>query len=163
MAWVSVSYRGILQVLHHPFYAGAYVFGRTETRRELDPEDAHRLLIRRAKRSREQWPVLIRDHHPGYISFAKYLENQDRIRDNEVMGTRSDEGHKGAPREGRALLQGLVRCGHCGRRMMVGYGGNAPGAGCSTAVGVRASTLGGSASWWGASGSRPWWSRPSSR
>jgi len=121
---VSVSYRGILQVLHHPFYAGAYVFGRTETRRELDPENVHRLLIRRGKRSREDWPVLIRDHHPRYISFAKYLENQDRIRDNEVMGNRSDEGHKGAPREGQALLQGLVRCGHCGRRMVVGYGGN---------------------------------------
>ena len=110
--------------MHHPFYAGAYVFGRTETRRELDPENVHRLLVRRGKRRTEQWPVLIRDHHPGYISFAKYLENQDRIRDNEVMGSRSDEGHKGAPREGRALLQGLVRCGHCGRRMMVGYGGN---------------------------------------
>jgi excisionase family DNA binding protein len=67
--------------------------------------------------------VLIRDHHPGYISFEKYLENQERIRDNEVMGARSDEGQKGAAREGRALLQGLVRCGHCGRRMYVGYGG----------------------------------------
>jgi len=124
VTWVSVSYRAILQVLHHPFYAGAYVFGRTETRRELDPENAHRLLVRRGKRDPKQWPVLIRDHHPGYISFAKYLENQDRIRDNEVMGSRTDERHKGAPREGRALLQGLVRCGHCGRRMTVGYGGD---------------------------------------
>ena len=123
VAWVSVSYRAILQVLHHPFYAGAYVFGRTETRRELDPEDARHVLIRRGRRSRERWPVLIRDHHPGYISFAKYLENQDRIWDNEVMSGRGDEAQKGAPREGRALLQGLVRCGQCGRRMMVGYGG----------------------------------------
>jgi excisionase family DNA binding protein len=123
LAWVSVSYRAILQVLHHPFYAGAYVFGRTETRRELDPEDARRVLIRRGWRSRERWPVLIRDHHPGYISFAKYLENQDRLWDNEVMSGRGDEAQKGAPREGRALLQGLVRCGQCGRRMVVGYGG----------------------------------------
>jgi excisionase family DNA binding protein len=123
VAWVAVSYRAILQVLHHPFYAGAYVFGRTETRRELDPEDARRLLIRRGRRSRERWPVLIRDHHPGYISFAKYLENQDRLWDNEVMSGRGDESQKGAAREGRALLQGLVRCGQCGRRMMVGYGG----------------------------------------
>lgn len=124
VAWVSVSYRAVLQTLHHPFYAGAYVFGRTETRRELDPEDARRLLIRRGPRNREQWPVLIRDHHPGYISFAKYLENQDHIRDNDVMDAGGDEGQKGAPREGRALLQGLVRCGHCGRRMTVGYGGD---------------------------------------
>jgi len=123
LAWVSVSYRAILQVLHHPFYAGAYVFGRTETRRELDPEDARRVLIRRGWRSRERWPVLIRDHHPGYISFAKYLENQDRLWDNEVMSGRGDEAQKGAPREGRALLQGLLRCGQCGRRMVVGYGG----------------------------------------
>ena len=121
--WVDVSYRAILGTLHHPFYAGAYVFGRTETRRELDPQNPHRVLVRRGWRSREDWPVLILDHHPGYISFEKYLENQRRIRDNEVMGARSDEGQKGAVREGRALLQGLVRCGHCGRRMMVGYGG----------------------------------------
>ena len=123
LAWVSVSYRAILQVLHHPFYAGAYVFGRTETRRELDPEDARRVLVRRGWRRRGQWPVLIRDHHPGYISFAKYLENQDRLWDNEVMSGRGDEAQKGAVREGRALLQGLVRCGQCGRRMVVGYGG----------------------------------------
>jgi excisionase family DNA binding protein len=121
--WVDVSYRAILGVLHHPFYAGAYVFGRSETRKELDPQNPHRVVVRRGYRSRENWPVLILDHHPGYISFEKYLENQARIRDNEVMGTRSDEGQKGAAREGRALLQGLVRCGHCGRRMMVGYGG----------------------------------------
>jgi excisionase family DNA binding protein len=122
--WVEVSYRAILGTLHHPFYAGAYVFGRTQTRRELDPQNPHRVVVRRAQRSREEWPVLIRDHHPGYISFEKYLENQERIRDNEVMSARCDEGHKGAAREGRALLQGLVRCGHCGRRMMVGYGGS---------------------------------------
>lgn len=121
--WVPVSYRAILSTLHHPFYAGAYVFGRTQTRRELDLENPHRVVVRRRLRGPEDWPVLIRDHHPGYISFEKYLENQERIRDNEVMGARSDEGRKGAAREGRALLQGLVRCGHCGRRMYVGYGG----------------------------------------
>lgn len=121
--WVEVSYRAILGTLHHPFYAGAYVFGRTETRRELDAQNHHRIVVRRGRRRRDEWPVLIRDHHPGYICFEKYLENQERIRDNEMMGPRSDEGQKGAPREGRALLQGLVRCGHCGRRMVVGYGG----------------------------------------
>jgi excisionase family DNA binding protein len=121
--WVQVSYRAVLETLHHPFYAGAYVFGRTETRRELDPQNPHRVVVRRGRRTRENWPVLIRDHHPGYISFEKYVETQERIRDNEMMGLRSDEGQKGAAREGRALLQGLVRCGHCGRRMTVGYGG----------------------------------------
>jgi hypothetical protein len=123
VVWVKVSYRAILGILHHPFYAGAYVFGRSETRRELDPHNPQRVVARRGQRGREEWPVLIRDHHSGYISFEKYLENQERIRDNEVMGVGGDEGRKGAVREGRALLQGLVRCGHCGRRMMVGYGG----------------------------------------
>ncbi len=124
LVWAAVSYRAILSTLHHPFYAGAYVFGRTETRRELDPEDPRRVVVRRGKR-RDGWAVLIRDHHPGYIDFEKYLSNQRRIEDNEVMKGQRDESRKGAPREGRALLQGLVRCGHCGRRMLVGYGGQA--------------------------------------
>ena len=66
---------------------------------------------------------MIRDHHPGYISFGQYLQNQERLRENEAMSQQRDEGHSGAAREGRALLQGLVRCGQCGRRMIVGYGG----------------------------------------
>ena len=123
VVWTAVRYRAILATLHHPIYAGAYVFGRTETRRELDPEDPHRLRVRRGRRPRDRWPVLIRDHHPGYISFGQYLLNQERMRDNEAMSSRRDEGHQGAAREGRALLQGLVRCGQCGRRMIVGYGG----------------------------------------
>lgn len=65
VAWVSVSYRGILQVLHHPFYAGAYVFGRTETRRELDPENVHRLVVRRGKRSREVYRSFVRGARRG--------------------------------------------------------------------------------------------------
>ena len=120
VVWGPVSYRLILQTLHHPIYTGAYVFGRSETRRELDPE-SQRLVVRHVKR--KEWPVLIKDHHPAYISFAQYLENQDRLRDNEVMGPRTDDSHRGAAREGRALLQGLVRCGQCGRRMHVNYGG----------------------------------------
>jgi len=122
VVWGPVSYRLILQTLHHPIYAGAYVFGRSEIRRELDPE-SQRLVVRRVKR--KEWPVLIKDHHPAYISFAQYAQNQERLRGNEAMGPRTDDSHHGAAREGRALLQGLVRCGQCGRRMHVGYGGAA--------------------------------------
>jgi hypothetical protein len=68
---------------------------------------------------REQWPVLIRDHHEGYITFDKFVQNQERLMANRTtLGARS-----GGTREGRALLQGLVRCGRCGRRMYVVYGG----------------------------------------
>jgi DNA invertase Pin-like site-specific DNA recombinase len=122
VVWGPVSYRLILQTLHHPIYTGAYVFGRSKTRRELDPE-SQRLVVRRVKR--KEWPVLIKDHHPAYICFEQYVQNQERLRDNEAMGPRTDDSHRGAPREGRALWQGLVRCGQCGRRMHVGYGGDA--------------------------------------
>jgi len=120
VVWVPVSYRLLLQTLHHPIYAGAYVFGRSETRRDLDPE-TQRLVVRRVPR--KDWPVLIQNHHPAYISFAQFVQNQERIRGNEARGRRTDESHQGAVREGRALLQGLVRCGQCGRQMYVNYGG----------------------------------------
>jgi DNA invertase Pin-like site-specific DNA recombinase len=123
--WRSVSYRLIYQMLRHPIYAGAFVFGRSEARRELDPETQKVVLRRCARPTREEWPVLIQEHHPGYISFEKYLDIQERLRGNAMMTSRpTDESHQGAPREGRALLQGLMRCGHCGRRMYVNYGGN---------------------------------------
>lgn len=123
VVWVPVSYRVVYQTLRHPIYAGAFVFGRSETRRELDPDTQKVVLRRGLRRARDQWPVLIQDHHPGYISFDKYLDNQERLRGNAMMGSSTDESHQGAAREGRALLQGLLRCGHCGRRMYVNYGG----------------------------------------
>jgi excisionase family DNA binding protein len=128
IVWRSVCYRLIYQMLRHPIYAGAFVFGRSEARRELDPE-THKVVLRRcARRGGEDWPVLIQDHHPGYISFEKYLDNQQQLHGNAMMRSQpTDESHQGAPREGRALLQGLMRCGHCGRRMYVNYGGNNAG------------------------------------
>jgi len=121
VVWVPVGYRLVYQTLRHPIYAGAYVFGRSMTTRALDPE-TQRVVVGRTQRAMRDWPVLIKDHHPAYISFAKYLENQERMRSNHMMHP-ADESQRGAAREGRALLQGLVRCGHCGRRMYVGYGG----------------------------------------
>ncbi len=123
VVWCPVSYRMVLSTLHHPIYAGAYVFGRSATTRELDPETQRVVVGRTGRRAMTDWPVLIKDHHPAYISFDKYLENQERIRGNAMMGPHTDEGHRGPAREGRALLQGLLRCGRCGRRMYVGYGG----------------------------------------
>jgi len=128
--WVPVRCPHIYAVLRHPIYAGAFVFGRHQTRRELDPE-TRTIVVRRgvrrdASRTLGVWPVLIQDHHPAYIPFAKYLENQRRLGDNAMMGSATDESHRGAAREGRALLQGLLRCGHCGRRMYVCYGGARP-------------------------------------
>lgn len=124
IAWVPVSYRAVHAVLRHPIYSGAYAFGRQRTSRTLDPETQRVVVRRQSGRAIKQWPVLIRDHHPAYITFEQYVRNQERLRGNAVMSREDgDEGHVGAAREGRALLQGLARCGHCGRRMYVNYGG----------------------------------------
>ena len=118
VVWVDPLYRMIRSTLHHPVYAGAYVFGRSQTRRELDGEGR----LRRVQC--KDWPVLIREHHPGHISFEQFLEHQHRMRENSAMTDGDRASHPGAVREGRALLQGLVRCGICGRRMYVSYGGH---------------------------------------
>jgi hypothetical protein len=69
---------------------------------------------------------LIEDHHPGYITFEKFKEIQVRVRDNTQMRVHDRANEHGPAREGQALLQGMVRCGHCGRSMTVSYGGNRP-------------------------------------
>jgi hypothetical protein len=77
-------------------------------------------VVRDQELPREQWEVTIPDHHPGYVSWQAYVANRDRLRAN-VHPPKGQGG--GAVREGRALLQGLVVCGKCGRRMLVGYSG----------------------------------------
>ena len=115
--WIKASYKAIHDILTNPVFAGAYAYGRKQTERRV-----HDGMIReRVRRTpREQWHVLIEDHHPGYITFERYLDNQQRLRAN-WRPPRGEGG--GAAREGRALLQGLIRCGRCGRRMQVGYSG----------------------------------------
>lgn len=122
VVWVKPRSTRIAEVLHHPIYAGAYVFGRSETVRRVEAGSPARVVVRRVKR--DEWPVLIRDHHEAYITFEKFLDNQKRL-----AGNRKSQGEmsSGAVREGRALLQGLVRCGRCGRRMYATYGGRRPG------------------------------------
>jgi DNA invertase Pin-like site-specific DNA recombinase len=125
VVWVDPLYSMFIRTLHNPTYAGAYVFGRSELVRRLDAEDPTRL--KNTRRVRKEWPILIREHHEGYISFDKYLENRKKLRDNVPMTNSLKEGPRGAAREGPALLQGLVRCGHCGRAMEIAYGGNRRG------------------------------------
>jgi len=126
VVWVPPTDRAIRSMLQHPIYAGAYVFGRTQGKREIDAEDPRHLRVRRVQLPREQWPVLIRDHHDAYITYEKYIDIQEQIRGNAVMRSSGDSVESGPSREGAALLQGLARCGHCGRRMYVCYGGNRP-------------------------------------
>jgi hypothetical protein len=126
--WIEASYHAVHQVLSNPVYAGAYVYGKTRTELMLDASGARRKRIRHLPR--DQWQVLIKEHHRGYIDWQTYEANQQRIAKNTRPGP-----HKagGAVREGSALLQGLASCGHCGRRLRTHYRGRnaTPGYHCS--------------------------------
>lgn len=123
--WLEPTDGRVLRTLHNPIYAGAYVFGKSQTVRRLDAEGTVR--VHHQRRERDQWPVLIRDHHPAYISFERYEANQERLRENSMMRSKDTLEPRGPAREGAALLQGLVMCGHCGRRMGLSYGGHRRG------------------------------------
>jgi DNA invertase Pin-like site-specific DNA recombinase len=115
--WVTASYKPIHDILTNPVFAGAYAYGRKQTKHRVSDG----VVSEHQRRApREEWHVCIEDHHPGYITFERYLANQERLRAN-WRAPRGEGG--GAAREGRALLQGLIRCGRCGRRMQVGYSG----------------------------------------
>ena len=128
--WVAPTYTKIHQVLTNPFYAGVYVYGRTQQSCYLD--DSGRLRKRLRLRPRADWPVFIRDHHPGFIDWQTFEANQQRLAQN-VRPRPHHAGGGGAVREGAALLQGLAVCGHCGRRLAVHYSGRhgAPGYHCA--------------------------------
>lgn len=115
--WRRAAYHSVLQVLRHPVYAGAYVFGRT-TQRTCVVDGRARRTEGHAK-PRATWNVLLRDHHPGYISWEQFEANQVLISENAHMQRRTE---RKSARGGRALLTGLVRCGRCGRAMRVTYG-----------------------------------------
>ena len=125
--WVPPSYHAIHQVLTNPAYAGAYTFGRSRQERHVDEDGVVRKRVRRLPRS--EWPVLITEHHPGYIDWSTYEENLARI-----AGNTRPQPHAagGAVREGTALLQGIATCGHCGRRLHTHYRGRqaSPGYHC---------------------------------
>jgi DNA invertase Pin-like site-specific DNA recombinase len=116
--WIDATYPAVHDLLTNPCYAGAFVFGRTRTEKRVDADG--RLITRVRALPRDQWTVLIPDHHPGFISWERYEANQTQLRAN-WRPPRGEGG--GAAREGRALLQGLLRCGQCGRTMQVGYAG----------------------------------------
>jgi len=118
LEWVRLCHGRVLDVLHSPLYAGAYVYGRTQTRRHALPGEEPRIKGRTRRVKQEDWPIVLRDAHPGYITWEQFLRNQQILSDNQ---NRPDDGHRGAVREGSSLLQGIVLCGSCGRRMSIRY------------------------------------------
>ena len=119
--WHPPTPRALHEMLTNPGYAGAFAYGRTRITRRIGADGApvtRRISYRSAP---GEWAVLIKDHHPGYISWAQFEANQARLAANATPP--QGEGG-GATREGSALLQGLLRCGRCGRMMRVGYSGH---------------------------------------
>ncbi len=141
IVWLEPVYRMFLYVLHHPIYAGAYVFGRNKTVRELDSTDPHKLKVRQVQVPRAEWPVLIMDHHEEYIGWEQHEQNQERLRSNRQMKRHQNDDVSGPAREGWALLQGLARCGHCGRAMYVNYGGTRPSPSSTRTLPYRCSAV----------------------
>jgi excisionase family DNA binding protein len=112
--WRAPSYSTVHRLLTNPVYAGAYVFGRTISRVRI--EGGRKVITHGVMRRREDWEVLIRDHHDGYISWEQYDRNQNIIAGNANM---KGAMVPGSVRNGDGLLAGLLRCGHCGRKLKV--------------------------------------------
>ena len=108
----------VLAILHNPTYAGTYVYGRTKTRNVVLPGEEPRIKGRTRRVAVEDWPFVLHDHHPAYITWEQFQRNQRRLLDNCTF---DHQEQRGAIREGAALLQGLVLCGRCGRRMTIRY------------------------------------------
>lgn len=116
VVWKLPIYQAVYGIITNPIYAGAYAYGRSTHRIRL--EQGRKRIVRGLRQTQENWSVLILDHHEGYISWAEYERNIEVIAHNA--------GNKGlmvrrAVRRGAALLSGLLRCGHCGRKMQVSY------------------------------------------
>jgi DNA invertase Pin-like site-specific DNA recombinase len=116
--WKLPVYNTLRHLLTNPIYAGAYVFGRTGSRVTI--EAGRKRIVRGFRKDRDAWEVLIPDHHEGYIGWAEFERNQRLIADNTNGKSFMS---RGSIRRGEALLAGLLRCGHCGRKLHVAYSG----------------------------------------
>jgi DNA invertase Pin-like site-specific DNA recombinase len=116
LEWRRPNRATLQSLLRHPSYAGAYRFGHrpTDPRKKLPGRPTTGKLVRRP----DECLVLIRDRVPAYISWDRFEANQQRLAANRSLPTTT-----GAPRNGLAVLAGLVRCGRCNRRMVVRYAG----------------------------------------
>jgi excisionase family DNA binding protein len=111
--WQPARYHAVHSILKNPIYAGAYVYGRSRTVRRL--EAGQKRVVRRLRRRRDEWPILILNHHEGYIDWEVYESNQKMIADNDNA---RGGAVRGSIRNGEALLAGLLRCGHCGAKLL---------------------------------------------
>lgn len=111
--WGKITHTRVLQILHNPHYGGIYAFGRRQVKYLAGGEMKSRLM------PKEEWHVFKVGAHIGYITAEQYEQNQQRLKDN--MQPFSSDRNQGPPREGNALLQGMLLCGYCGQRMTIRY------------------------------------------
>jgi len=120
LQWGRLTDSRVLEILKNPSYAGVYAFGRFRCVKEILEDGEIRSRI--ARMPRDEWLVEIRDHHEGYTSFEQHLKNLDTIERNRTNP--KEAILSGSAREGLAMLQGLLICGYCGRRLTPRYRGN---------------------------------------
>jgi len=112
LVWNPLEYSRTLRLLHNPIYAGIYYYGRQQVKKTVNGKRSLDMPI-------ESWHVYMPDAHPGYITRAQFEENLKKLKDNSCAY--GEDRRKSPPREGPALLQGIVICGKCGKRMSVRY------------------------------------------
>jgi hypothetical protein len=117
--WRLPAYNTVHNILTNPIYAGAYAFGRTTSK--VSVENGRKHVRRGLRRPQTEWDVLLKDQHAGYITWEQFERNQRVIADNATG--KGSATVKGAVRRGELLLAGLLRCGHCGRKLHVAYSG----------------------------------------
>src|SRR5271165_103042 len=117
--WRLPAYNTVHNILTNPIYAGAYAFGRTTSK--VSVEEGRKRVRRGLRRPVAEWDVLLKDQHEGYITWDEFEKNQRVIADNATG--KGSATVKGAVRRGDLLLAGLLRCGHCGRKLHVAYSG----------------------------------------
>jgi DNA invertase Pin-like site-specific DNA recombinase len=118
--WTLIRYRNVIAVLKNPFYAGAYVYGKSEKRTVIQDGRAHRSYGH--PKPFDNWEVLIKDHHRGYIDWEEFERNQKQLAANAYGKAGDVKSGRGGP----ALLAGLLTCARCGRRLSIAYRGRAP-------------------------------------
>lgn len=117
--WKLPAYNTVHNILTNPIYAGAYAFGRTTSK--VSVEDGRKRVRRGLRRPVTEWDVLLKEQHEGYITWDEFEKNQRVIANN--ANSKGSATVKGAVRRGELLLAGLLRCGHCGRKLHVTYSG----------------------------------------
>jgi DNA invertase Pin-like site-specific DNA recombinase len=118
LVWGRLTHSRMLGLLANPSDAGAYVFGRYQSSKQVEPSGEIATRLRPVPQ--EAWRVLIRDHHEGYIDWDRFIANRQRLEANRT----NRESLTGPAREGLCLLQGMLLCGVCGRRLTARYQGN---------------------------------------